>query len=145
VAAPAAGAVADGTASAEGTPASGEDAERRRRRRGGRGRGRAEGEGGGEGASAEGGQLAETGPGDDRVRLFVNRGSTEGFDEGKVLAFVTEAAGVTAPVEGARVQLRRTHAFVELPVAVATAAVEAAQRGLSHADRPVTIEVARTR
>jgi ATP-dependent RNA helicase DeaD len=147
VAAPAAaGAATDGTTSAEGTAASGEDAERRRRRRGGRGRGRAEGEGGGgEGASGEGGQLAETGPGDDRVRLFVNRGSTEGFDEGKVLAFVTEAAGVTAPVEGARVQLRRTHAFVELPVAVATAAVEAAQRGLSHADRPVTIEVARTR
>lgn len=145
-AAPAAPAVAaNGEDGAAPASTSGEEAERRRRRRGGRGRGRAEGESAGGEPSVEGGQLAETGPAADRVRLFVNRGSTEGFDEGKVLAFVTEAAGVTAPVEGARVQLRRTHAFVELPVAVATAAVEAAQRGLSHADRPVTIEVARTR
>lgn len=106
----------------------------RRSRRGGRGRGRDEG-------SAD--QLSETPP--DCLRLFVNRGSTEGFDEARVLAFVSEAAGAQGPVEGARVLLRRTHSFVELPVALATAAVEAAARGLSHADRPVTIEVARTR
>jgi len=84
-------------------------------------------------------------PTGDRVRLFVNRGSTEGFDDTQILTFVAEAAGTTLPIEGARVLLRRTHAFVELPPLLAEAAIAAAHRGLTHQDRPVTIEVARTR
>jgi hypothetical protein len=81
------------------------------------------------------------------VRLFVNRGASDGYDERRVRALILEASGQD-PNNGeaiARVQLRRTHAFVEAQPAVADAAVAAAQRGMQKDDKPVTIERARTR
>jgi hypothetical protein len=81
----------------------------------------------------------------DRVRLFINRGSTDGFDEAKVKSYLAEVAGTDDGLAVARVQLRRTHSFVEVTEVMAVAAVAAAERGLELADKPVTIERARTR
>lgn len=81
----------------------------------------------------------------DCVRLFINRGSTDGFDEAKVKTYLAEVAGTDDGLNVARVQPRRTHAFVEVTEVMAVAAVAAAERGLELADKPVTIERARTR
>lgn len=80
----------------------------------------------------------------DHVRLFVNRGKLHGFDDDKMRAFVGSLSGGDWP-ESARMVLRRTHSFVELPEAMAGVVVAASERGLEHDERPVTIERARTR
>lgn len=80
----------------------------------------------------------------DHVRLFVNRGKLHGFDDDKMRAFVGSLSGGDWP-ESARMVLRRTHSFVELPEAMAGVVVAASERGLEHEERPVTIERARTR
>ncbi len=83
----------------------------------------------------------------DVVRLFVNRGVDDGYDENKLGTMILKAAG-REQAEGeqlARVQLRRTHAFVETHPSIADAAVAASERGLTADDKPVTIERARTR
>lgn len=83
----------------------------------------------------------------DVVRLFVNRGASDGYDEAKLGGMILKAAereqGEGEPL--VRVQLRRTHAFVETHPSIADAAVAASQRGMTADDKPVTIERARTR
>jgi hypothetical protein len=79
--------------------------------------------------------------------MFVNRGASDGYDERKVAALILEAAG-RDPNDGeasVRVELRRTHAFVETQPALADAAIASSQRGLQKEEKPVTIERARTR
>lgn len=83
----------------------------------------------------------------DVVRLFVNRGSSDGYDEDKVIALILEVGGVTG-TEGAavaRILVRRTHSFVEAAPAIAEAALGGAARGVTREEKPVTIERARTR
>lgn len=82
---------------------------------------------------------------DDVVRLFVNRGSTDGYGEDQVRSLVLEAAETQEADAVIRVQLRKTHAFVEARADVGTAAIEAAGRGIEREEKPVAIERARTR
>lgn len=79
----------------------------------------------------------------DGVRLFVNRGSNDGYGEDQVRQIVAEAAGNSDGI--GRIQLRRTHAFVEVTKEVSEAAVKAAAEGIEREDKPVAIEPARTR
>jgi len=79
----------------------------------------------------------------DGVRLFVNRGSNDGYVDDQVRQLVADAAGMSEGI--GRVQLRRTHAFVEVTKEVAEAAVKAAGDGIEREDKPVAIEPARTR
>jgi ATP-dependent RNA helicase DeaD len=81
----------------------------------------------------------------DVVRLFVNRGSTDGYQEMEVRRLVLEAAGSQELEAVFTVQLRRTHAFVEARPDVAAAAVEGSARGFEKEEKPVAIERARTR
>jgi ATP-dependent RNA helicase DeaD len=82
----------------------------------------------------------------DTVRLFVNRGSSDGYDEKRIRALVVEAGGNGADGASiARVLVRRTHAFVEARTELANAAIAAAQRGIEREEKPVAIELARTR
>lgn len=79
----------------------------------------------------------------DGVRLFVNRGSNDGYDEAQVKALVADAAGSAQGIGS--IQLRRTHSFVEVTPATLEAAVAAADEGLEREDKPVNIEPAHTR
>lgn len=79
----------------------------------------------------------------DGVRLFVNRGANDGYSEEQVREIVAEAAGSSEGI--GRIQLRRTHAFVEVTKEVSEAAVKAAADGIEREDKPVAIEPARTR
>ena len=79
----------------------------------------------------------------DGTRLFVNRGSNDGYDEDKVRDLVAEAAGGDDGV--GRIQLRRTHSFVEVSSEVAERTVKASSDGIDREDKPVNIEIARTR
>lgn len=82
-------------------------------------------------------------PAGDRVRLFVNRGESDGFDVAKMERLILDlAGGAEATV---RVQLRKTHAFVEVDEATAQAAIAASERGVEQGEKPVTVERARTR
>jgi ATP-dependent RNA helicase DeaD len=76
-------------------------------------------------------------------RLFVNRGITDGYDEQKVRELITEAAGKGDGI--GKIQLRRTHSFVEVTSSVGERAIAASTDGLEREDKPVTIEAARTR
>ena len=80
----------------------------------------------------------------DHVRLFVNRGKLHGFDDKRMRDFVGSVGGTAWP-ESARMVLRRTHSFVELPESLAATVVAASERGLELDEKPVTIERARTR
>jgi hypothetical protein len=80
----------------------------------------------------------------DRVRLFLNRGSTHEYDDAKIGELVREIVGGDEALD-VRVQLRRTHAFVIVPESVAEACVTASEKGLLREDKPLTIERARTR
>jgi ATP-dependent RNA helicase DeaD len=84
-------------------------------------------------------------PVDGRVRLFVSRGSNDEYSEDMIRALVLEAAGQGSADDVGRIQLRRTHAFVEVTTEVAHAASEAASKGVEREEKPVTIELARTR
>jgi len=79
----------------------------------------------------------------DGVRLFVNRGSNDGYGEDEVRTLVAEAAGTSDGI--GRIQLRRTHSFVEVTKELSDAAIRAAGEGLEREDKPVAIEPARTR
>jgi ATP-dependent RNA helicase DeaD len=81
----------------------------------------------------------------DRVRLFVNRGTSDGFDEEAVRRLVAEIAGLPEDGGVSRVQLRRTHSFVEASEQLAQAAIQASERGVERGDKAVTVERARTR
>ncbi|MBI4822543.1 MAG: DEAD/DEAH box helicase [Deltaproteobacteria bacterium] len=78
-------------------------------------------------------------------RLFVNRGKSDGYEEAKVAALLVEVAGQGDTAQVDRVELRRSHAFVEAVPALAEKAVEAAARGLTREDKPLIVERARTR
>ncbi len=80
----------------------------------------------------------------DHVRLFVNRGKNHGFDDKRMREFVGSVGGAEWP-DSARMVLRRTHSFVELPESLAATVVAASERGLELDEKPVTIERARTR
>ncbi len=82
---------------------------------------------------------------DDRVRLFVSRGSNDGYDEEKVRTLVLEAAGTGDGEAFGRMQLRRTHSFVDVSNEVGEAAIRAAEAGVEREEKPVAIEAARTR
>lgn len=82
---------------------------------------------------------------DDRVRLFVNRGSNDAYDEQKIFDLVLEIAGAGDAEGLGPVQLRRTHAFVEAAPELAKAAIAAAEAGVEREEKPVAIEAARTR
>ncbi|MGF1508481.1 MAG: DEAD/DEAH box helicase [Myxococcota bacterium] len=79
----------------------------------------------------------------DVERLFVNRGISDGYDEQKIRILVTEAAGKGDGI--GKIQLRRTHSFVEVTPQVGERAIAAATEGIEREDKPVTIEAARTR
>jgi ATP-dependent RNA helicase DeaD len=81
----------------------------------------------------------------DAVRLFVNRGSTDGYGEHEIRRLVLEAAASEELEAVLGVQLRRTHSFVDARPALAEAAVQGAQRGIEREEKPVAIERARTR
>jgi ATP-dependent RNA helicase DeaD len=83
----------------------------------------------------------------DVVRLFVNRGTTDGYDERKIRALIISASGLEDAREDdiGRIQLRKTHAFLETKPKIADAAVAAAERGMQREEKPVAIERARTR
>lgn len=84
-------------------------------------------------------------PVDGHVRLFVNRGSNDGYDDDKVRALIVDVAGQGDDGAFGKIQLRRTHSFVEVDTDVANAAVEASENGIDREEKPVTIEPARTR
>ncbi len=84
-------------------------------------------------------------PSGDRVRCFVNRGERDDYDEEKVKALVIDVAGSGDAGELGRVQLRRSHSFIEIPEAIAAPAINAAEKGLEREDKPLIIERARTR
>ena len=81
----------------------------------------------------------------ERARLFINRGSTDGYDEPKIAQLVVETAEAGAVDDVGRIQLRKTHAFVEVTPELADAAVAGAARGVEREEKPVAIERARTR
>lgn len=81
----------------------------------------------------------------ERARLFINRGSTDEYDEAMVAQLVIDAAGGGAVDDVSRIQLRKTHAFVEVTPELADAAVAGAARGIEREEKPVAIERARTR
>ena len=83
----------------------------------------------------------------DAVRLFVSRGSSDGYDERKIRTLVLDASGVDGAREEdvGQVVLRKTHAFVETKQKIADGAVAAAERGMLREEKPVAIERARTR
>lgn len=81
----------------------------------------------------------------DRVRLFVSRGSNDGYDEEKVRTLVLEAAGTGDSEAFGRMQLRRTHTFVDVSNEVGEAAIRAADTGVEREEKPVAIEAARAR
>ncbi len=82
---------------------------------------------------------------EDHVRLFVNRGSTDGYTEEKVRSLILEVSGKESAELIFRVQMRRTHAFVEAQEEMARAVIEAAKQGVEREEKPVAIEEARTR
>ena len=80
------------------------------------------------------------------VRLFINRGTSDGYEEDQVQELVLQAAGLSEnDAAPGRVQLRRTHAFLEVSESAAEAAVRASEQGIEREEKPVTIERARTR
>ena len=81
----------------------------------------------------------------ERARLFINRGSSDGYDEPKIAQLVVDSAGEGEAESVGRVQLRRTHAFVEVTPELADSAVAGAARGIEREEKPVAIERARTR
>ena len=81
----------------------------------------------------------------ERARLFINRGSTDGYDEAMIAQLVLDTAGSGGVDEVTRVQLRKTHAFVEVTPNLADQAVEGAARGVEREEKPVAIERARLR
>jgi ATP-dependent RNA helicase DeaD len=82
---------------------------------------------------------------EDVVRLFVNRGTSDRYGEPEIRALVLEAAQTQEASAVLRVELRKSHAFVEVRADVGTAAMEAATQGLERDEKPVAIERARTR
>ncbi|MEQ8980641.1 MAG: DEAD/DEAH box helicase [Deltaproteobacteria bacterium] len=84
-------------------------------------------------------------PSGDWVRLFINRGSSDGYDEGKLRSLIDDVSGNNASDAIGRIQLRRTHAFAEVTEQVATASIDAAEEGVEREEKPVAIERARTR
>jgi ATP-dependent RNA helicase DeaD len=84
-------------------------------------------------------------PNADYYRLFINRGSNQGFDEGKLKDLVVDMAESGDAETLRKVEVRRTHAFVQVPVAIAEKAIEHAAKGVEIDNVPVTIERARTR
>ncbi|MCB9653803.1 MAG: DEAD/DEAH box helicase [Deltaproteobacteria bacterium] len=108
-----------------------------------RDRGRDRGASSGDGAGA--GPAADSAGAPDRTRLFVSRGSSDGYDDRRVRQLVLDAAASPDAEAIFRVVLRRTHAFVETRSDVAEAAIAAAVRGVEREDKPVAIEPARTR
>jgi len=90
-------------------------------------------------------KAAAPAPIDDSVRLFVNRGSNDEYDEAKIKALILESAGQGGEEAFGRFTLRRTHAFVEVVNDVAKAAIAAAEAGIEREEKPIAIEAARTR
>lgn len=84
-------------------------------------------------------------PIDDSVRLFVNRGSNDEYDEAKIKSLILESAGQGGEEAFGQFTLRRTHAFVEVVNDVAKAAIAAAEAGIEREEKPIAIEAARTR
>lgn len=81
----------------------------------------------------------------DAIRLFVNRGTSDGYDEHKIRQLMLDVTETSAPEAVRRIQLRRSHAFVEAETELAEAALKAVARGLEREDKPIAIERARTR
>lgn len=82
---------------------------------------------------------------DDCLRLFINRGQSHGYDERKIRGLLADAADVDEEDAMRRALLRRSHAFAEVDAEVAKKAIAAAEAGLEREEKPVIIEVARTR
>ncbi|MBK8013848.1 MAG: DEAD/DEAH box helicase [Deltaproteobacteria bacterium] len=124
--------------------------ERRDRREGSRTRSQNRDAGAGRERSRDGGaprgaEASAEAVSPDRSRLFVSRGSSDGYDDRRVRQLVLDAAASQDGEAIFRVVLRRTHAFVEARGDVAEAAIAAAARGVEREDKPVAIEPARTR
>lgn len=76
-------------------------------------------------------------------RLFVNRGSNDGFGADEVRALIEDVHG--GPVEFGTVQVRRTHSFLELRPDAAERVVAGAASHAGSEDKPLSIEVAKSR
>ncbi|MEO1234759.1 MAG: DbpA RNA binding domain-containing protein, partial [Myxococcota bacterium] len=83
--------------------------------------------------------------GEDSTRIFINRGQTDGYDERRIRGLLADAADVDEEDAMRRAVLRRTHAFAEVTPDVAERAIAACESGFEADDKPVIIEVARTR
>ncbi|MBX2812361.1 MAG: DEAD/DEAH box helicase [Myxococcales bacterium] len=79
------------------------------------------------------------------TRLFINRGQNDGYDERRIRGLLADAADVDEEEALERALLRRSHSFAEVRAEVAEKAIAAAEAGLEREDKPVIIEVARTR
>lgn len=79
------------------------------------------------------------------VRLFINRGQGDGYDERKVRMLIADAADVDEEEAIKKATLRRSHAFADVSEEIAQRAVAAAEAGLEREDKPVIIEVAKGR
>ena len=128
----------DAEAPPEEAEAEAEERKRKRKKKKDKERGRGEGEA----QAAPAGEEAPP-PVDGRVRLFVSRGSNDQYSEEMIRDLVLASAGQGGEGDIGRIQLRRTHAFVEATTEVAHAA--AAATGVEREEKPVTIELARTR
>ena len=82
---------------------------------------------------------------EEATRLFINRGQSDGYDERRIRGLLADAADVDEEDALQRALLRRSHAFAEVSAEVAEKAIAAAEAGLEREDKPVIIEVARTR
>lgn len=88
---------------------------------------------------------SEPAPPGEWVRLFINRGSSDDYDENKIRGLIDEVSGNNASDAIGRIQLRRTHSFAEVTEEVANAAVAASEEGVEREEKPVAVERARTR
>ncbi len=81
----------------------------------------------------------------EHLRLFINRGQVDGYDERRIRGLLADAADVDEEEAMHRAVLRRNHAFADVRADVAEKAIAAAGAGFEREDKPVIIEVARTR
>ena len=79
------------------------------------------------------------------TRVFINRGQGDGYDERRIRGLLADAADVDEEEAMRRAVLRRTHAFADVAPNVAERAIAACASGFEADDRPVVIEVARSR
>ena len=80
----------------------------------------------------------------DSVRLFVNRGAVDGYDQGRLVELFTSAMSLPTSVLR-RIHVRRTHSYVEVDPSIVEKAMRAAEIALEHDEKPAIIEVVRNR